>query len=385
MKIVIAPDSFKGSLTALEVAESIEKGIKNVCKDAEIVKVPMADGGEGTVKSLVDATKGEIVTECVTGPLGQKIEAFYGILGDRKTAVIEMAAASGLPLVPVNKRNPMLTTTYGTGELIKAALDKGCRKFIIGIGGSATNDGGAGMAQALGVRLLDKEGKEISFGGGELINLHKIDVTNMDKRLKESTFIVACDVDNPLCGPNGASYIYGPQKGATKEMVVRLDNSLKHFAQIVKKDLDKKVENIKGAGAAGGLGAGLVAFLDATLSPGIDIVIEATKLKEKIKDADLVITGEGKIDSQTINGKTPIGVAKIAKKFHIPVIAIAGCISDDAEINHEYGIDTMFSIINYPITVDEALKKEKASFFIKRKIEEIFRLIKLRINIERKG
>lgn len=376
LKVVIATDSFKGSLSAYEVAQSIEKGIKKVYRNVQIVKVPMADGGEGTVQSLVDATGGEIINVEVTGPLGNKVKAFYGILGDNKTAVIEMAAASGLPLVPRSKRNPMITTTYGTGELIRAALDKGCREFIIGIGGSATNDGGAGMAQALGIRLLDEKGEEIKFGGGALVNLHKIDISNMDERLKKSKFIVACDVDNTLCGPNGASYVYGPQKGATKEMVLKLDEALKHFANIIKRDLGKDVENIKGAGAAGGLGAGLMVFLNAALKSGVDIVIEKTNLKKIVKDADFVITGEGKIDSQTINGKTPIGVAKVAKEFNVPVIAVAGCVSDDASVNHEYGIDAMFSIVNYPIDIEEALKKEKASFFIERKAEEIFRLIK---------
>jgi glycerate kinase len=377
VKVVIAPDSFKGSLTALEVAESAEKGIRNVFKDVEVVKVPMADGGEGTVRALVDATEGKIVNIEVTGPLGEKIDSFYGILGDGKTAVIEMAAASGLPLVPYDKRNPMITTTYGTGELIKSALDEGCREFIIGIGGSATNDGGVGMAQALGIRFLDENGKVLPFGGGALSKLNKIDMTYMDERLRESRFIVACDVDNPLCGPRGASYVYGPQKGATREMVIKLDNNLKHLANIIKRDIKKDVENVKGAGAAGGLGAGLMAFVDAQLKPGIDIVIEKTKLRERIKDADIVITGEGKIDSQTINGKTPIGVAKVAKEFNASVIAIAGCISDDAYINHEHGIDAMFSIINYPIDIEEAIKKERATFFIEKKVQEIFRLIKV--------
>ncbi|RKD30052.1 glycerate kinase [Thermohalobacter berrensis] len=377
MKIVVATDSFKGSLSALEVVNSVVKGIKKVFNNAEVIKIPMADGGEGTVKSLVDATEGEIVYEEVTGPLGDKVSAFYGILGDKKTAVIEMAAASGLPLVPKDKRNPMITTTYGTGELIKSALDKGCREFVIGIGGSATNDGGAGMAQALGIKLLDKKGKEIPFGGGSLKYLDKIDMSKVDRRIEESNFVVACDVDNPLCGPKGASYVYGPQKGATEEMVFKLDEGLKRFAEIIKRDLDKEVETIKGAGAAGGLGAGLLAFLDAKLKPGIDIVIERTRFREKVKDADFIITGEGKMDSQTIYGKTPNGVARIAREYNIPVIGIAGYISDDAEINHDYGIDSMFSIINYPINLEEALNKEKASFLIEKNIEEISRLIKI--------
>jgi len=377
VKIVIAPDSFKGSLSAKEVADNIEKGIRKIYQDAEIVKVPLADGGEGTVEALVDATGGRIVKLFVTGPLGEKVEGFYGILGDGKTAVIEMAAASGLPLVTADKRNPMITTTYGTGELIKSALDRGCRDFIIGIGGSATNDGGAGMLQALGVKLLDEMGKELPRGGGSLIKLNKIDISCIDERLKNSRFIVACDVDNPLCGPNGASYVYGPQKGATKEMVEKLDEALKHYGNMIRKYLKKDVMNIKGAGAAGGLGAGLMAFFNAELKPGVDIVIEKTRLREIIKDADFVIIGEGKIDSQTVYGKTPSGVAKLAKEFDIPVIAIAGCVSDDAQVNHEYGIDAMFSIVNYPIDIEDALKKEKAGLFLQKNGEEIFRLIKV--------
>jgi len=259
VKIVIAPDSFKGSLTALEAANAIEDGFRRVFPEAEIVKVPMADGGEGTVQSLVDATGGRIVKRIVTGPLGDKVEAQFGILGDGKTAVIEMASASGLPLIPPHKRNPMVTTTYGTGELIKAALDMDCRKFIIGIGGSATNDGGGGMAQALGVKLLDKDGNDIPFGGKGLLKLNRIDISTLDPRIAESEIVVACDVDNPLTGPRGAARVYSPQKGATPEMVEILEKALERFAEVVKRDLGKDVKNIPGAGAAGGLGAGLMA------------------------------------------------------------------------------------------------------------------------------
>ncbi|RKY00394.1 glycerate kinase [Candidatus Poribacteria bacterium] len=357
MRVVIAPDSFKGSLTALEVANAVEEGLKRVIPDLEAVKVPMADGGEGTVQSLVDATGGRIIKRTVTGPLGEKVEAEFGILGDGVTAVIEMASASGLPLVPPEKRNPMVTTTYGTGELIKAALDMGCRRFIIGIGGSATNDGGAGMAQALGVKLLDKDGKQIPFGGGGLLKLERIDISTLDPRIKESEIVVACDVDNPLTGPRGAARVYAPQKGATPEMVEILDRALKRFAEIVRRDLGKDVENVPGAGAAGGLGAGLMAFLNAKLRSGVEIVIETVKLEEKMRGADLVITGEGGIDSQTVFGKTPIGVAKTAKKFDLPVIAIAGGISDDASVLYEHGIDAMVSIIPRPMSLEEAISR----------------------------
>ena len=357
MKIVIAPDSFKGSLTALEVADAIKAGIQRVMPEAEIDEVPMADGGEGTVQALVDATGGQIITQEVCDPLGNRIQADFGVLGDGKTAVIEMAAASGLPLVPEDKRNPMLTTTYGTGELIRAALDRGCRKLIVGIGGSATVDGGAGMGQALGARLLDKDGNEIPHGGGGLEHLDRIDVSQLDSRIAETTTVVACDVDNPLVGPRGGPEVYGPQKGATPEMVRKLDKYLDRYADIIKRDLGADVKEVPGAGAAGGLGAGLMAFLNAELKSGIDIVIDASGLEQHLKGADLVITGEGQIDSQTIYGKTPIGVAKAAKKLGIPVIGIGGGISDDASVVYENGIDALMSIISYPMPLAVAMER----------------------------
>ncbi|MBD3182587.1 glycerate kinase [Candidatus Poribacteria bacterium] len=356
MKIVVAPDSFKGSLTALEAAQAIETGIRRVLPHAVVDKVPMADGGEGTVQALVDATDGQIITQQVKDPLGNLIKADFGILGDRETAVIEMATASGLPLVPEDKRNPMLTTTYGTGQLIKAALEKGCKNLIVGIGGSATVDGGAGMAQALGAKLLDKDGKEIPTGGGGLKNLHSVDVSQLDSRISSASVVVACDVDNPLVGPKGGPAVYGPQKGATPEMVEKLDAYLDRYADIIKRDLGVDVKEAPGAGAAGGLGAGLMAFLNAELKSGVDIVIEASGLAKHLDDADLVITGEGKIDSQTIYGKTPIGVAKTAKKFGLPVIGIAGGIADDASVVYEHGIDALISIISYPMTLEKAVK-----------------------------
>jgi len=368
MKIVVAPDSFKGSLTAIEVSDAIEQGIREIFPKAEIVKIPMADGGDGTVQCLVNATGGEILKEKVTGPLGDEVLASYGILGDKKTAVIEMAEASGLTLVPENKRNPLITTTYGTGQLIKIALDQGCRKMIIGIGGSATNDGGAGMVQALGVKLLDKDEEELGFGGGELKKVFRIDTKYLDNRLSETKVLVASDVSNPLCGPKGASWIYGPQKGATPEIIEELDESLAHFAEIVKRDLNKDVKDIPGAGAAGGLGASLMAFLDAELRPGIDIVIEIVKLERAIKGADLVITGEGKIDSQTIYGKAPIGVAKIAKKYNVLMVAIAAIIDDDADIVHQYGINTLIKISEPPMSLSEP--KSKKVWLIKKSIKQ---------------
>lgn len=359
MKIVIAPDSFKESLTALEVAESIEKGFKRILPDAEYVKVPMADGGEGTVQSLVDATGGKIIQKQVTGPLGEPVEAFFGILGNKSTAVIEMAAASGLHLVPADKRNPLLTTTRGTGELIVAALDYGVKHIIIGIGGSATNDGGMGMAKALGVQFLDKNGAGIGEGGGALGELASINLSNVDSRLENIKIDVACDVNNPLIGERGASAIFGPQKGATPKMVSQLDNCLGHFADIVERDLGKQIKDVPGAGAAGGLGGGLLAFLPAELKRGVDIVIEATGLSDLVHDADLAITGEGKIDGQTVFGKTPIGVAKTAKKYGIPVIGIAGNVSGDSQIVHEYGIDAIFSIVPGVVSLEDAFAHAK--------------------------
>ena len=368
MKIVVAPDSFKGSLTAVEVSDAIEQGVREIFPEAEIVKIPMADGGDGTVQCLVNATGGKILREKVTGPLGDEVLASYGILGDKKTAVIEMAEASGLTLVPENKRNPLITTTYGTGQLIKAALDQECRKMIIGIGGSATNDGGAGMVQALGVKLINREGKEIGFGGGELKKVFRIDTNCLDNRLSETKVLIASDVSNPLCGPKGASRIYGPQKGATPEIIEELDESLAHFAEIIKKDLNKDIKNMPGAGAAGGLGASLMAFLNAELRPGIEIMIEIVKLERAIKDGDLVITGEGKIDSQTIYGKAPIGVAKIAKKYNVPVIAVAAIISDDADIVHQHGIDFLIKVSEPPMSLAEP--KSKKVWLVKRSIKQ---------------
>jgi glycerate kinase len=356
LKVVIAPQGFKGNLTALEVSRAVERGIRRVVPDVTTSLVPMADGGEGTTQALVDALGGDMVPVEVTGPLGERVVAHWGFLGDRVTAVLEMAAASGLGLVPSEKLNPLLATTYGTGELIRDALEKGCRKFIIGIGGSATNDGGAGMAQALGARLLDGEGKPIGFGGAALNNLEHIDVTALDPRLADCSVLLACDVDNPLCGPNGASCIYGPQKGATREMVAELDLALAHYADVIERDLGIDIRDIPGAGAAGGLGTGLMVFLKAELKPGIDVVIRATGLVKHLEGADLVFTGEGRIDIQTVCGKTPVGVARRAKEFGLPVIAIAGEIGDGYREVYEQGIDSVFSIAPGPISFSRSVE-----------------------------
>lgn len=359
MKIVLAPDSFKESMTAKETCIAIEKGLRKVIPDLECISVPMADGGEGTTQSLVDATEGEFYSVEVTGPLGEKRNARFGILGDKKTAILEMAAASGLELVPREKRDATKTTTYGTGELIKAALDKGVETILIGIGGSATNDGGAGMLQALGGKLLDRDGNELGFGGGELSKLNKIEISNLDSRIKNVKIIVACDVQNPLTGPTGASHIFGKQKGANEKQRVELDNNLKHYANIIKRDIGKDIENIPGAGAAGGLGAGLMAFLSAELRKGVEIVVEYSKLEEKIKGADLVITGEGSIDGQTRFGKTPYGVAKTAQKFGIPVIALAGNVGKDIDVLYEYGFSAIFPILPRVESLEEAIAHGK--------------------------
>ena len=373
MKIVIAPDSFKGSLTALQVAEALEIGLRRVFPYAVIEKVPMADGGEGTVQSLVDATGGDILTAQVLDPIGNAIDAQYGVLGDGLTAVIEMAAASGLTLVPEDKRDPRVTTTYGTGELIQSALAHGCRKLIIGIGGSATNDGGAGMAQALGAKLLTADGEPIKPGGGYLAMLNSIDLSELDSRIAETETVVACDVNNPLTGKHGASHVYGPQKGATPEMIEMLDANLAHFDKVLQRDLSKSVGNVPGAGAAGGLGAGLMAFLNASLKSGSEIVTEATQLSKRFAGADLVITGEGQINFQTVFGKTPVGVAKIAKIHNIPVIAIAGSIADRSDGVYDAGIDAMIDIVTEPMALETAI--ENATALIETAAERAGRMI----------
>ncbi|MFB9216091.1 glycerate kinase [Vibrio sinaloensis] len=357
MKIVIAPDSYKESLTAMEVATAIERGFKQVLPNAEYLKLPMADGGEGTVQSLVDATGGRVVAAQVIGPLGQSVEGFYGLLGNGDTAVIEMAAASGLHLVEPSQRNPLLTTTFGTGELIKAALDAGVKHIIVGIGGSATNDGGMGMAQALGAKFLDSSGNELAFGGGALAELATIDLSGLDKRLNEVQLEVACDVDNPLCGPKGASQVFGPQKGATAFMVSQLDKNLAHYAKVIQQTNGNDVIDQAGAGAAGGLGAAFLGLFDAALRPGINIVMDAVNLAEVVKDADLVITGEGRIDSQTIHGKTPVGVARAAKQYDVPVIGIAGSLAKDCAVVHDHGLDAVYSVVLGATDLPTALKE----------------------------
>ncbi|AGE87234.1 glycerate kinase [Cronobacter sakazakii] len=354
-KIVIAPDSFKESLSAMDVAKAIEAGFREIYPQAHYVCVPMADGGEGTVEAMVAATGGQIITTPVTAPLGNKVDSFFGLLGDGETAVVEMAAASGLHLVPTAQRDPRITTSYGTGELILAALERGVKAIIIGIGGSATNDGGAGMMQALGARFLDGEGRELAPGGAALARLERLDLSALDPRLAQVSVTAACDVDNPLCGEKGASAVFGPQKGATPEMVSELDTALRRFGEQLEAATGKAIISAPGAGAAGGMGAALLGMLNAELRPGIEIVIESLGLAQAVRDADLVITGEGRLDSQSIHGKTPVGVARVAKQFQRPVVAIAGSLTPDYQIVHEHGIDAAFSVIDRIVTLQEAL------------------------------
>lgn len=356
MRFVVAPDSFKECAPASVVARAIAEGLAKAQPHAIVDIIPMADGGEGTVDSLVTATGGTIIDLEVTGPLGDPVLATYGLLGDGSTAVIEMAAASGLALVPAARRNPLVTTTRGTGELLCDALDRGVSRIIIGIGGSATNDGGAGAAQALGYSLLDEDGQELPVGGAALARLVRIDATRKHRGLAACEILVACDVANPLCGPDGASAVYGPQKGATPEMVRELDDALRHFAEVAAKQMNVHVENLPGAGAAGGLGAGLVVFTGAHLKPGVEIIADAFGLASRIEGADLVITGEGRLDGQSVKGKTPVGVARIAKRLGVPCVAIAGALGPGFEAVYREGVTAAFSLCTGPMSSEYAME-----------------------------
>ena len=355
MRIIVAPDSFKGSVSALGVAEAVERGIRAVFPEAEVIKVPIADGGEGTVEALVAATSGRLLHAMVHGPMGEPLRAHWGISGDGATAFIEMASASGLPLVPKERRDPRIASTFGTGELIKAALDAGLRRLVVGIGGSATNDGGTGMARALGARFLDAEGGELPEGGAALARLASIDLSGMDHRLAEASILVACDVDNPLCCPRGASAVYGPQKGATPEMVQELDAALAVFAGIATAATGRDIALSAGAGAAGGLGAGLLFFTPASLRPGVSIVLETTGFGALVQGADLVITGEGRTDVQTAMGKAPVGVAEVARRHGVPVICLSGGLGDGADEVLDHGIDALLATVPQPMTLEACM------------------------------
>lgn len=380
MNIVVAMDSFKGSMSSKTAGQAAAEGIRRVYPEAEIFVRPLADGGEGTVEALIQGVGGRRETVRVTGPLGEPVDCHYGILPgqtimEQKTAVIEMAGAAGLPLLAPEKRNPLLTTTYGVGEVIKDAVEKGCRRFIVGIGGSATNDGGVGMLQALGFSFLDREGRQAGFGARALMDIHRISAEKVMPELSECVFRVACDVTNPLCGERGASAVYGPQKGAGPDMVEQMDKGLAHLAE-VSKDFTGADPDYPGTGAAGGLGFGFLTFLNSTLESGVKIVLEETGLEEYIRKADFVVTGEGRLDGQTVQGKAPMGVAELAKAWDKRVFAFSGCVTSKASLCNEAGIDAFFPILRSPASLEEVMKEENAVKNMADTAEQVFRAVK---------
>lgn len=375
MKVTIAIDSFKGSLSSLEAGRAIEDGVRRVYTDAKIQIRPLADGGEGTVEALTTGMGGQLQSIQVTGPLGKKVECEYGIIPDSKTAIIEMSGAAGITLVKKNERNPLDTTTFGVGEVICDAISKGCRRFIVGIGGSATNDGGIGMLQALGYGILDKNGKQVPYGAKGLEQIKSITDENVLPELKDCQFKIACDVTNPLCGEQGASAVYGPQKGATPDMVIQMDQWLASYAAIAKDNYSKANAGQAGTGAAGGLGFAFLTFTNAELESGVKIVLEETKLEEYVQDADIVITGEGRLDGQTVMGKAPIGVAKLAKKYGKTVLAFAGGVTKDAAACNHEGIDAFFPILRGVCSLEDAMNAEHAAANMADTVEQVFRLI----------
>lgn len=378
MKVVVAIDSLKGSLSSLEAGNAIKESINEVISGADVEVHPLADGGEGTVEALTLGMGGTIETIPVKGPLGEKVHAsYYGIIPQRQLAIIEMAAAAGITLIATEERNPLHTTTYGVGEMIKDAISKGCRHFIIGIGGSATNDGGAGMLQALGYALLDKDNQEISLGAQGLADLKSISTDKVIEELKECDFKIACDVTNPLCGAQGCSSIFGPQKGADEDMITKMDTWLSNYATLATSVSEKADATIEGTGAAGGLGFAFLAFTNATLEPGIDIILSEINIEKAISEADLVVTGEGRLDGQTVMGKAPIGVAKLAKKYGKKVVAFSGSVTEDAILCNQHGIDAFFPIVRRLISLDEAMSKEVAYKNMKETATQVFRLINL--------
>ncbi|RKW35693.1 MAG: glycerate kinase [Lachnospiraceae bacterium] len=375
MRVVVAIDSFKGSMSSLEAGEAISKGIRNAHKDAEVEIRPLADGGEGTVEALSIGMGGRLINVDVTGPAGKSVNAVYGIVDSSKTAIIEMSQAAGITLVSGDEKNPLYTTTFGVGELIKDAINKGCRHFVVGIGGSATNDCGIGMLQALGYEFLDKEGKQVGFGASGVRDIVSIRDENVIKELSECYFRVACDVNNPLCGDLGCSAIYGPQKGATKEMVADMDGWLKSYSKIVKEKYPDADCEYPGTGAAGGLGYAFFNFTNSKLESGIKIVLDETKLEEYVKDTDIVVTGEGRLDHQTVMGKAPVGVANIAKKYNKKVIAFSGSVTEDAGVCNEHGIDAFFPILRRIVTLEEAMQTDTAKKNLTDTAEQVFRLL----------
>ncbi len=377
MKVVVAIDSLKGSLSSLEAGEAVSEGIHKVFPKAEVTVRPLADGGEGTVEALTLGMNGRVEKVIVTGPLGRPVEAMYGILEKSKTAIMEMSASAGIILVDEQERNPLNTTTYGVGEMIKDAIDKGCRHFIMGIGGSATNDGGIGMLQALGYGILDKEGKQVSFGAKGLKEIDRITDDFVIPELKECSFRVACDVTNTLCGEQGCSAIFGPQKGATPAMIEQMDKWLTHYAKLTGEKYPKANSNQAGTGAAGGLGFAFLSYTNAVLESGIKIILEETRLEEYVKAADIVVTGEGRLDGQTVMGKAPIGVAGLAKKYGKRVIAFSGCVTEDAVECNNHGIDAYFPILRSVVSLEEAMDFKNARKNMVETVEQVFRLIKI--------
>lgn len=377
MNVIIAIDSFKGSLSSLDAGMAAAEGIKRAIPDANIAVRPIADGGEGTVEALCVALGGIKMSIDVTGPLGETVKADYGLIPKTKTAVIEIASAAGITLIKENERNPLNTTSYGVGEIISDAIERGCRNFIIGIGGSATNDGGIGMLQALGFDILNKEGNPVSKCGKGLEEICSISAENANPHLKECTFTIACDVKNPLCGELGASRIYGPQKGADEETIVKMDKWLSNYADITKLSFSNADKDAEGAGAAGGLGFAFMTFLNGSLTGGIELILKETRLEEYIKTADIVVTGEGRLDSQTVMGKAPIGVASIAKKYDKKVVAFSGCVTRDAYVCNEHGIDAFFPIVRGASSLEDAMNADIAFDNMADTAEQVFRLINM--------
>lgn len=375
MKVVIAIDSLKGSLSSMEAGMAIKDGILAAKPDAEVIVKPLADGGEGTTDALIEGMNGERIDLTVTGPMHTPVDAYYGYLKDTNTAVMEMASAAGITLVPDSEKNPLLATSYGVGEMINDAIQRGCRNFIIGIGGSVTNDGGIGMLKALGVRFLDENGEDAGEGGQALAKVARIDVSGMNPLLKECHIQVACDVNNPLCGENGSTYVYGPQKGVTEDMKKTLDETMAHFARVTSETLENDYMNTPGAGAAGGIGYAFLAYTGAALTPGIELILDAVGLEEELSGADVVVTGEGRLDFQTAMGKAPVGVARLAKKYNAKVIAFAGSVTKEATACNKEGIDAFFPILRGVCTLAEAMDPVAARNNMTATVEQVFRLL----------
>lgn len=375
MKVVVAIDSLKGSLSSMEAGLAIKDGVLAAKPDAEVIVKPLADGGEGTTDALIEGMNGERIDLTVTGPMHTPVKAYYGYLKDTNIAVMEMASAAGITLVPDEEKNPLLATSYGVGEMINDAMEKGCRNFIIGIGGSVTNDGGIGMLKALGVRFLDENGEDAGEGGQALAKVARIDASGLNPLLKECHIQVACDVNNPLCGQNGSTYVYGPQKGVTEDMKKPLDEAMAHFARVTSETLENDYMNTPGAGAAGGLGYAFLAYIGATLTPGIELILDAVGLEEELSDADVVVTGEGRLDFQTAMGKAPVGVAKLAKKYNAKVVAFAGSVTKEATACNKEGIDAFFPILRGVSTLAEAMDPANARSNMTATVEQVFRLL----------